>query len=325
MLKAALSITSFAILAVVGAGLVLNAQEAPRLSSPFSVQNAFAVQAQERPGAGTGDAPSGDAPAGLEVNPAVGEGVGEAPEGIQVMPESAFGPQGQPPQIDQDSIAPIEWMQYKFFRAPDGYTAGIWAILNESVQLPAVVQIAVPSGANVFFFGPIPPEGITPESPQFTDFHVYTEDGQDIYTALLLDSHQFQIEHYFWGENFSFPVTNLDDGDHMIRISYRPLQDLPTLRLAAFLPAGSAARDAVNVEFLGQNADGDPAFARTFTDVHGGETISTEIVYAPPEITARATQSASLGWGVIAAVAAVAVSVIAILGFLVFLQRQRRS
>jgi len=310
-----------ALLTTLGAGLVLSLLVTPPFFSPAPLNKAFAVQAQERPGAGANDAP---ATGGLEVNPALSEGIGEAPEGIQAMPDSAFGPQGQPPEIDLDSIAPIEWMQYKFFRAPDGYTAGIWAILDENVQLPAVIQIAVPTGANVFFFGPIPPEGITPESPQFGDFHVYTEDGLDIYTAPLLDSHQFQIEHYFWGENFRFPVTAMDDGDHVIRISYRPLRDLPTLRLAAFLPAGSAARDAANVEFLGQNADGDPAFARTFTNVQGGETVSTEIIYAPPEVTARATQSASLGWGVIAAIAAVLVSVIAILGFLVYLQRRRR-
>ena len=235
----------------------------------------------------------------------------------------------EPYDIDPDDIAQFSLIQYKFFRVPDGYTAGIWGILNpDEVELPATIQIALPTGANVFWFGPVPPSGVSPESPPFDNFHVYTDEekGLDIYTATLTDSYEVQIEHYHWGEGFAFPVRSLPNGDHVIRISYTPLHDVEILRLAAFLPVGSAARDADNVEFLGTGPAGDPAFAMTFHNARALETYTAEIEYAPPEVTARQNQEGIAG-GIIVAIAASVAAVVIVLGLLFFikLRKQQRS
>ena len=229
------------------------------------------------------------------------------------------------PDIDPEDLDHFRLIQYKFFRAPNGYTAAIWGMLDPNeVELPALVQIAVPAGANIFWFGPVPADGVTPESPQFQDYHMYTDGGNDIYTVLLTDSYDLQIEHYFWGDDFLFPVRTLPDGDHEIRISYTPLHDVEILRLAAFLPEGSAARDSINVEFLGVGPTGDPAFAMDFHDAQGGETYTAEIAYAPPEVTARYNQ-ATMGGGILAVAGVVAATIVVLLGFFFFMKYRKNK
>jgi len=234
-------------------------------------------------------------------------------------------PSLSPPDINPEDVSHFRLIQYKMFRAPDGYTAAVWGMLDPNeVELPALIQVAVPEAANVFWFGPVPPEGVSPESPQFEDYHVHIEGDQKIYTAVLTDSYDIQIEHYFWGEAFAFPVQSLPDGDHVISISYAPLHDVEILRLAAFLPAGSAARDSVNVEFLGMGPTGDPAFAMDFHEAQGGERYTAEIVYAPPEVTARHNQPTMSG-GLLTAVAVVAAAIAVMVGFLVFIRFRKKA
>lgn len=232
----------------------------------------------------------------------------------------------EPPLIDSDDLAHFDWIQYKFFRAPDGYTAGIWAILDPETPLPATVQIAVPEAADVFWFGPVPEGGVHPESPQFHDYHVHVDEehGLRIYTVALTDSHQLQIEHYFWGDAFLFPVRTLPNGDHSIRIAYTPLHDVPTLRLAAFLPEGSAARDANNVDFLGVGPTGDPAFAMTIENAQGLQNYTVEIEYVPPEVTARQNQP-TVGGGILTTFAVVAASLVVGIGAVYFMLNKRRA
>jgi len=229
-----------------------------------------------------------------------------------------------PFDVNPDEVAQFSWMQYKFFRAPDGYTAGIWAILDDEVELPAYVQVAVPEGADVFWFGPVPAGGVTPESPQFTDSHIFhdVENRIYIYTTVLTDSRQLQIEHYFWGEAFSFPVRNLPNGNHSIHINYTPLNDVETLRLAAFLPPGSMAIDQQNVMFLGESPTGDLAFAVEFSNVQGLENYSVDIEYAPPEVTARMNQPTLTG-GLVTVAIMIAIALIAALILILFVKTRR--
>ena len=232
-----------------------------------------------------------------------------------------------PYDIDPDELAHFVWMQYKFFRVPDGYTAGIWAVLDPNeVELPATIQIALPTGANVFWFGPVPAGGVTPDTPPFSNYHVYTDEekGLDIYTATLTDSFEVQIEHYHWGEGFAFPVRSLPNGDHMIRISYTPLHDVPILRLAAFLPPGSVVRDETYVEYLGTGPAGDPAFAMTYLGAQALETYTVEIEYEPPEITARENQEGVAG-GILVAIAATVGAVAAVLGLWFFIKLRSKK
>jgi len=229
-----------------------------------------------------------------------------------------------PFNISPDDVAQFGWMQYKFFRAPDGYTAGIWAVLDDDEELPAYVQIAVPEGADVFWFGPVPAGGVTPESPQFPDSHIFhdVENGIYVYTTVLTDSRQLQIEHYFWGEAFSFPVRTLPNGNHSIRIDYTPLNDVETLRLAAFLPEGSRVIDHLNVIPLGVGPTGDPAFAVEISDAQGLENYSVEIEYAPPEITARQNQP-TLTEGFVTVIIMVTVAITLALVFILFIRLRK--
>ena len=232
-----------------------------------------------------------------------------------------------PYDIDPDDVARFSLMQYKFFRVPDGYTASIRAVLDpDEVELPATIQIALPTGANVFWFGPIPAGGVNPDTPPFDSFHVYTDEekGLDIYTATLTDSFEVQIEHYHWGEGFALPVRSLPNGDHVIRISYTPLHDVDILRFAAFLPPGSVVRDETYVEYLGTGPGGDPAFAMTYLGAQALETYTVEIEYTPPAITARENQEGIAG-GILVAIAVAVGAVAAVLGLWLFIKLRSKK
>jgi len=160
----------------------------------------------------------------------------------------------------------------------------IGGTLDESVPLPATIEVAVPTASPVFWFGEVGGSGDPALDPRFPgDFSEMrrTEGDFDIYTATMTTYHSMQIE-YRLNHN---PFTQGPDGP-TIALEYTPLQDVRELRLAAALPPGGAvlARD---IDFLGLSppdpndpeAERNPAFARVFPDAQGGQLYSTEITY----------------------------------------------
>ena len=194
----------------------------------------------------------------------------------EIDPESDFAP-----TVDLGGvITPFESLIYKVMQTNNHWIVIVGGTLPETATLPATIEVAVPTGSPVFWFGEVGESGDPAQDPRFPDDQrsMRTEGNLDVYTAVMTTYRDMQIE-YRLNHN---PFSQGPDGP-TISLEYTPWQDVAELRLAAALPPGSAVL-ATDVEFLGFGPGETPdqrsaAFARIFTDVSAGETFSTEITY----------------------------------------------
>jgi len=173
-----------------------------------------------------------------------------------------------------DGVVHFEQLIYKVMEAQGTWIAIIGGDLSDDVSLPATIEVAVPAGASVFWFGEIGPSGDPDLDPKFAyPYQWRTEGDFDIYTAILTHYHRIQIEFVL----DSSPVSSSSDGA-TISIEYVPLHDAPELRLAAAVPVEAVVSD-LNLEFLGAGPDGELAFAYLILDAPSGMRQSTQIAY----------------------------------------------
>jgi len=205
-------------------------------------------------------------------------------------------------------VVPFDTLIYKVMQSHNQWIVIIGGTLSDRTPLPATIEVAVPAGSPVFWFGEVGGSGNPELDPRFpgdlADMR-RNEGAFDVYTATMTTHRDMQIE-YRLNTN---PFTQGPDGP-TIALEYTPWQDVRELRLAAALPPGGAvlARD---IEFLGfgpgENADErSPAFARLFTDAPAGETFSTEITYT---ITGGGAAASSLNPVIVPALVAVLVAI----------------
>ena len=168
--------------------------------------------------------------------------------------------------IPAGHIAQFQKMQYWVMPVEEFWIARVSAELDDFETLPALVEIAVPQHSAVYFFG----DGITG-----TEFHfeVRTENGFDIYTALLTESRVALIEYTL---NAS-PFAQTSDGPTM-NLSYTPLRDVHELHLIAAFPFDSSVTDP-KFEYYGVGPEGQPAFGYVIENALGGQEYSTTIPY----------------------------------------------
>jgi len=207
------------------------------------------------------------------------------------VPETDAGIMAISAEIDPDSdlastvdlggeVVPFESMIYKVMQANNHWIVIVGGTLPETATLPATIEVAVPTGSPVFWFGEVGESGDPALDPRFPDDRrsMRTVGDLDVYTAVMTTYRDMQIE-YRLNHN---PFSQGPDGP-TISLEYTPWHDVSELRLAAALPPGAAvlARD---VEFIGFGPGETPdqrsaAFARIFNNVNAGETFSTEITY----------------------------------------------
>jgi len=218
-------------------------------------------------------------------------------------------------------VTPFDAMTHMVRRLPNTYFAATTGFLDPSVELPATVEIAIPTGSSIIWFGePIPDRPIT-DSPRFEEpFTMRTEGGFDIYTAVLESQHQAQIEYNL----FFSPVAETGDGNYVVRMEYTPLTDLQALRLITNLPQGSELLDPEGIEWVGINEEGENEYARTFRDVRAGDLISASIGYSAPQWMGTPTQS-RIADGLIITAVALAGGVVVALAFVLAAKRRRAA
>jgi hypothetical protein len=102
---------------------------------------------------------------------------------------------------------------------------------------------------------------------------VRTENGLDIYTAILSESRVALIE-YTLNDN---PFAQTSDGPTM-NLSYTPLRDIGELHLIAAFPFDSSVTDP-QFEYYGVGPEGQPAFGYVIENALGGQEYSTSIPY----------------------------------------------
>jgi len=204
----------------------------------------------------------------------------------EIDPESELAPQARV----NGEIVPFDTLIYKAMqiRSQQGqqqhiqYIVIVGGTLSEQTPLPATIEVAVPTGAPVFWFGEVGGSGDPAQDPRFpgdvADMR-RTEGDFDVYTATMTTYRDMQIE-FRLDHN---PFSQTPDGTPYIFLEYTPWQDVRELRLAVALPPGGTATDR-DLEFLGfgpVGPDGERsgAFARLITDAQAGELYSTEITF----------------------------------------------
>ncbi|MCL2606048.1 MAG: hypothetical protein FWD93_02045 [Coriobacteriia bacterium] len=217
-------------------------------------------------------------------------------------------------------VTNFEAMTHFVRRLPNTYFAATTGFLDPEIELPVTIEIAVPAGSAIIWFGEPSGAGAITSDPRFDmPYQFRTEGGFDIYTAVVETHHQVQIEY-----NLMFsPVVDRGDGTYSIRMEYTPLTDLIALRLLTNLPAGSEALNQ-DLEWAGRNEEGENEYARTFRDVRAGELVSYTINYTAPRWMGTPNES-RISDGLIVAVAAVALGLVVALAFVIVAKRRRAA
>ena len=189
---------------------------------------------------------------------------------VLVLPVSATAA----PEDEQLEITPFEAMTMKVRRLPTTYMAAATGFLYPDIELPVTIEIAVPAGSSIIWFGE-PSGGQITADPRFDEpFNVRTEGNLDIYTATLEHYPQVQIEF-----NLAFsPVAELADGTQALRMEYTPLTELQALRFLTNLPIGSEVLDE-NINLYGFNEENEPQFGYTFRNTQAGELYTITVLY----------------------------------------------
>ena len=184
-------------------------------------------------------------------------------------------------EVSADAVVPFRQMIYKLLYVDGhqiGSTEGIWAgllsgELPEDTPLPARIEVALPAGTHVGWFGQRPDLANQDHAIQFPEpYEMRTEGEFDIYTAVMTDFHTMQLEFRFDGE----PAER--EGNEMsLDLSYAPIQDLEELHLTAAFPSGFVARDTT-LNFMGAGPNDEQAYSRIFTQVNAEQLYETTIV-----------------------------------------------
>jgi hypothetical protein len=165
-------------------------------------------------------------------------------------------------------VARFGLFQYMLIEWEEAWSARIMAELTEDETLPAVVEIAVPQRAPVFYLGE-PNVATSIPNPQ----PIRTIDGFDIYAITLTDGRIAMLEFTL----FESPRSTTPDGP-AITISYTPLNDVEELVLISALPMDSAPA-ASHFEYVATSPEGLAAFGYTFENARGGQLYETSMLY----------------------------------------------
>jgi len=234
--------------------------------------------------------------------------------------EPELGESAPATEVTADGVTPFEAMTFQIVRLPNTYFASATGFLNPEIELPATVEIAIPSGSAVIWLGE-PSGGDITSDPHFENpaDHVRTEGEFDVYRVTIEHHHQLQIEF-----NLAFnPVAQLSDGTYALRMEYTPWQDLQALRLITNLPPGSnmLTEDA---SLYNRNMEGENEYGFTFRDVTAGQIYSFTITYDAPRFLGTPNVS-RVEHGLLITGAVVAVAVVGALFGVIYMGKRRRK
>ena len=225
--------------------------------------------------------------------------------------------------INPEEAIPLSSLSYQLIHVDgalldmDDFWAGLLiGGIPENTPLPALVEIGLPEGTLTGWFGQLPSREIFDDAIQFLEpYQIRTEDGMDIYSAVLTHYHYVQLEFRYEGN----PLSNDAEDIMSIHLSYAPIQDVEELMMTATFPAGFVATDE-DLIFGGSGSNNEQAYTRVFENVSAGQTVSTTIdgFYAGEGAVESTTSTAA-----IIIIAAVAIALAAIIYF--FLAKSGKS
>ena len=205
------------------------------------------------------------------------------------------------PRRPTDGIIPIVNLQYKVMLWGGEWIATLTGHGNfeERFSQGAVVEVGVPAGTEVFWFGEIGEDNLVVR--EFVQpWDVRTEGGFDIYRAVLTQGTGIQLDLVT-----TDPRIETQEGPG-VRVAYTPLHDTDELWLAAATPPGTAVLDR-NIQYLGTGPNGELAFAYVLNDVVGRQMQEVDIIYITDATETVSNISPAVPIAIIASVFALAV------------------
>jgi len=239
------------------------------------------------------------------------------PEAVAATPEPE---QAEPTaSVVADSIIPFDAMSFVLHRVDaDSYFAAIRGHLDPEVVLPATVEIALPAGTEIIWFGEASDDGIESSHTFEYPYDVRTEYNLDIYTVTLTSYHNVQIEYNL----FINPAVQLENGDYIVIMEYTPLTDLTALSMITNLPVGSTVHDEIDrtVEFLGPNAHGESQFGQIFHNPEALQPITLSVTYS-----VTTGQETVLDGLMVAAAILIGIALVTMIGIIIAKRRQHQQ
>jgi len=186
-----------------------------------------------------------------------------------------------------EEVTPFRTLNYKAIHVEGIWAGLILAELAEDAPLPARIEIGVPEGTLVGWFGQMPSrEGFEQASQFQMPYDMRTENGMDIYSAILTSFRYVQLELRIDEE----VRTAREDGTLVMNLNYTPVHDVEELFLTAAFPAGFVSTEE-DLRFMGRGPNGEQTYARSFENVDARETVSTSIegFYVGEDTSAEST------------------------------------
>ena len=211
------------------------------------------------------------------------------------------------PRRPTGKVTPIVNLQYKVMFWDGEWIATLTGHGDFDGRSPqgAVVEVGVPVGTEVFWFGEIGEDNLAMR--EFAQpWDVRTEDGFDIYRAVLTQGTGMQLDLVT-----TDPRIETQEGPG-VRVVYTPLHDVDELWLAAATPPGTAVLDR-NIRYLGTGPNGELAFAYVINDVVGGQMQEVDIIYITDATETVSSISPAAPIAIIASML-----LLAVIGFLYF-------
>lgn len=151
--------------------------------------------------------------------------------------------------------------------------------LPAGTKLPATVEVAVPQGSTIAWFGELSGSEGNVDDLSAKYALARTENGYDVYSATLTKYLKFQIE----AENGAFFAADAD-GHQAASLSYIPVCNATMALIGAEIPTGFAPASA-GATALGTGIAGGTVYGTTANNVKAGDTMSLDIAYAASAAT----------------------------------------
>ncbi|MCL2526652.1 MAG: hypothetical protein FWE46_06405 [Coriobacteriia bacterium] len=165
-----------------------------------------------------------------------------------------------------ETVTSFETLNLKVLHVEDMWVGLLSGHVAEGTALPALIEVAVPAGAHVGWFGQMPAMDNFNGAVQFPEPYLVRNEGAiDVYSGVLTNFNYTQLEFRMDSD----PSSTGADGEMIMSLAYTPAHEVGSLVLASAFPAGYVSRDE-GIDFLGAGPDGEQTYFHRFENAPGG-------------------------------------------------------
>lgn len=135
-----------------------------------------------------------------------------------------------------EGITPFGKLYYMEMKTGGRWIAIVGGDLPPGTEFPATIELAVPAGVTVRFFGMLCAQSTIEENAFPYPYKMRTVGDFDIYTATLYSGYDVQLEYFLRRD----PIISSSEG-YSVRLSYVPWHHARHLEMSVVVPIGSAS------------------------------------------------------------------------------------